>query len=104
LVYGCAICSGGRVGIGVFTLVGQYLERRSKRKELLFTTAFDLAKEKTDFLVSYSKDTQNTASIHDYVAYAEQYYWLAKHLHDDGCLPKNWRDEVAKRFPMSPSE
>jgi len=51
---------------------------------LLFTKAVELAKMKTDFLAQYSKDTNNAAAIHDYVAYAEIYYWLLIKLYDGG--------------------
>jgi hypothetical protein len=60
-----------------------------------------LAKMKTDFLVQFSKDTENTAAIHDYVAYAEIYYWLLERLHEDGRLPENWREEITKKFPLA---
>ncbi len=88
----------------LFNLCGQWLERKARHKELLLTKAVELAKMKTDFLIQYSKDTHNAAAIHDYVALAEMYHWLLSKLHDDGCLPKNWREEVAKRFPLEQGE
>jgi len=88
----------------IFNLLGQRLEHISRHKELLFTKSVELAKMKTDFLIQYSKDTNNAAAIHDYVAYAEMYYWLLLKLHDDGCLPDNWRDEIAKKFPLEHAE
>jgi hypothetical protein len=88
----------------MFSLLGQRLDRKARHKEMLFTKSVELAKMKADFLVQYSKDTSNAAAIHDYVAYAEQYYWLLERLHNDGRLPDNWRDEIAKRFPLENAE
>jgi hypothetical protein len=84
----------------LITLYGQYIERNAKSREVLFTKSMELAKAKTDLLIQYTKDTGNPASIHDYVVYAEMYYWLLKKLHDDGRLPENWRNEIGTRFPL----
>ena len=94
----------GALVSSIITVLAQWRERVSRQKELVFTKSIDLAKQKTGFLIQYSKDTQNAASIHDYVAYAEQYYWLLARLQRDGCLPKGWRDEIAKRFPLGQAE
>ena len=88
----------------IFTFIGQCLDRKSKRQELLFAKAVELAQIKTDFLVQLAKDTGQIPAIHDYVAYAEMYYWLLLKLRDDGRLPENWRDEVAKKFPLENAE
>jgi hypothetical protein len=97
------VLTSAAVGVlvsGIVTLLGQHIERKAKRRELLFTQAVELARLKTDLLVAYSKDTRQPAAIHDYVAYAEMYHWLLKGLYDDGGLPKGWRDEIKKRFPL----
>lgn len=84
----------------IFNLLAQALERKARRHDLIFTKSVELAKMKTDFLVTFARDTGAVPGIHDYVAYAEQYYWLLSRLHDEGRLPRNWRDEIAEKFPM----
>jgi hypothetical protein len=82
----------------LITLFGQYFERRARDKELLFAKCVELAKTKTEFLIGFADKTGHTASIADYVVYAEMYYWLLGELHEHGKLPDGWRQESEKRY------
>jgi hypothetical protein len=76
-----------------FNYVAQRAERHTRRKELIFEKAFELAKANRDFLVKFAESTGRTANISDYVVYAEMYHWLLEALYDNGKLPKDWRDK-----------
>ena len=81
-----------------FGLIGQAIERRARRRELLFVKSVELAKENREFIMKVAKDLGTGARIHDYAVYAEMYFWLLSELHDKGHLPPNWRDEMKTRF------
>lgn len=81
----------------ILTLFGQSFERRARERELLFTKCVELAQRKTEFLIQVAKDTGATATLADYVVYAEMYYWLLSSLHDKGKLPDGWREESKRR-------
>jgi len=85
------------------TFFGQYVERKARAKELLFTKCVELAKAKTEWLTAYAKDTHKPVHIAEYVCYAEMYYWLLSELHDHGKLPKNWK-EHSRNFYGIPTE
>jgi hypothetical protein len=83
---------------GVFALLGQAIERKARRRELLFTKSVELAKANRDFIAMVADKTGQTAQISDYAVYAEMYCWLLTELHDKGRLPENWRQEIQKKF------
>jgi len=76
----------------VFSLIGQFFERRSRQNELIFVKALELANAKIKFLKEYSEMTGGKVDIADPVVYAERYFSLLQTLHDKGSLPENWRD------------
>jgi len=82
----------------ILTLFGQYFERRARERELLFTKCVELAQKKTEFLMKVAADTGATATLADYVVYAEMYYWLLSSLHENGKLPNGWREESKRRY------
>ena len=84
----------------LLNLFGQRIERRARRRELIFTKSVELAKENREFIVKAAKETRQEATVHDYVVYAEMYYWLLTELHDRGSLPKNWRQEIKTKFDI----
>jgi hypothetical protein len=84
----------------ILNLVGQQVERRARRRELIFTKSVELARENREFIAKAAKETGQAARIHDYVVYAEMYYWLLTGLHDEGKLPKNWRQEIKTKFEL----
>jgi hypothetical protein len=83
----------------MFALMGQFLERRARRKELIFAKSMELAKANREFIAVVAEKTGQMATLHDYAVYAEMYYWLIAELHDNGRLPVNWRKEIAQKFP-----
>ena len=83
----------------IFSMAAQAIERRARRRELLFIKSIELAKENREFLLRIAKETGATASLHDYAVYAEMYFWLLTELHDKGRLPPNWRQEIKTKFP-----
>ncbi len=82
----------------ILTMFGQYFERRAKKKELLFTKCVQLAQTKVEFLMKVAGNTGATATLADYVVYAEMYYWLLSSLHQNGKLPDGWREESKRRY------
>jgi hypothetical protein len=84
---------------GIASLIGQAVERRARRKELIFVKAVELAKANRDYMLQLGKDMGGGVTIHDYAPYAEMYYWLLQELEDKGKLPKNWQQEIKEKFP-----
>ena len=82
----------------LLNLLGQRIERRARRRELIFLKSVELAKENRDFIMKAARDLNKDARIHDYVVYAEMYYWLLTELHNRGRLPENWRQEIKTKF------
>lgn len=82
----------------IFAIIGQAIERKARRKELLFVKSVELAKENREFIAMVAKETGQGACIHDYVVYAEMYCWLLTKLFDEGHLPQNWRGEIKTKF------
>jgi hypothetical protein len=82
---------------GMFALLAQKLERKTRQKELIFTKSVELAKANRDFIHTVSKE-MGGGTIHDYAVYAEMYYWLLTELHDKGKLPKNWQTDIKQKF------
>src|SRR5437660_6070872 len=80
----------------ILTMFGQYFERRARERELLFTKCVELSQKKTEFLMKVAADCGATATLADYVVYAEMYYWLLDSLHKNGKL--GWRIESKKRY------
>jgi hypothetical protein len=81
-----------------FGLFGQAIERRARRRELLFVKSVELAKENREFVMRVAKELGAGARIHDSAVYAEMYFWLLTELHDKGRLPTNWRQEIKTKF------
>ena len=74
-------------------LLGQKLERASRREELIFSSALEMARRRQDVLMKIveQKLASNDfgALIHDDVALAVQYHrWLTQLL-DQGSLPSD---------------
>jgi hypothetical protein len=84
---------------GVFALLGQAMDRKARRREMLFVKSVELAKANRDYMLQLGKDMGGGVTIHDYVPYAEMYSWLLTELHDKGRLPENWRQDIKVRFP-----
>jgi hypothetical protein len=72
---------------GVITLVGQTLERRSRRRELLFTKAIEMSAARVEFIKELALKTGGSAALQDPVMLAEKYFRWLTHLLDKGELP-----------------
>jgi len=83
---------------GMFALLAQRFERNARRKDAVFQQSVELAKANRDFIRTVAKETGQRAQIHDYVAYAEMYYWLLTELQHNGRLPQDWRKQTKEKF------
>src|SRR5882762_6172639 len=72
----------------LITLVGQSLERRSRRDELTFSKALDLAITRSERLIKLvDASPGSTAMLYDDAFQAETYYQWFRHLLTHGELP-----------------
>lgn len=75
----------------VMSMLGQYLERKSRHQELLFNKAFELVKQRTDLVLKITEvDPTVSAVLPDDVFVAHQYYLLLKDLFHKGKLPPKY--------------
>ena len=73
---------------GVSILINGWLDRRFRKKDLLFNLAFRIAKERQDLIKEIAKDTNRPAIIEDTMFYAETYYKWIDNLYENGKLPE----------------
>lgn len=83
---------------GVFTSISMVIDRRARRRELIFTKALEFAKLKAEFLKEYAMDHKTSVFIADPAEYAEWYSHILETLHDEGHLPKAWQEEYGDKF------
>lgn len=84
------VLTSAAVGVlvsGILTLLGQYLERRSRRNELLLAKALEMAVQRTATMVRLAEKTGATVSLVDEVINAETYYRWLKSVLETGKLP-----------------
>lgn len=72
---------------GLITLSGQYLERRSRRRELLLAKSLEFAIERTRFVKELADKSGATVEYHDPAMLAEVYYQWFLHLIENDALP-----------------
>lgn len=77
----------GALVSSVVTLIGQHLERRARRDELLLTKELEAAKEKRLLAMKAAEVSGSRVSLLDDVINAETYYRWLKALIDTGKLP-----------------
>jgi hypothetical protein len=82
---------------GAITLLGQYLERRARREELLLTKALEIAIRKNDVMMKTVELSGTHATLQDEVISAEIYLRWLKELLYTGKLPPD-----AERFKKKP--
>jgi hypothetical protein len=70
-----------------FTLLGQYLDRRSRRNELLLAKALEMAIRKSDISLEAAKLSGRNVILPDEVISAETYLRWLKSLLRSGNLP-----------------
>ncbi|MCI0722108.1 MAG: hypothetical protein L0338_24520 [Acidobacteria bacterium] len=77
----------GAIVSTLITLLGQYLEREARRRELLFTKAIEMAVQHTEILMRVAEKSGKAVYLYDNVVKAERYHrWLC-HLYERGELP-----------------
>jgi hypothetical protein len=70
------------------TFIGQFLERRSRRNELLLKTAVKLSVHQREFMMQFAKETQTPATLIDPAINAENYFrWLKELLVSEKLSP-----------------
>ena len=77
----------------LFGLLGQYLERRARRNELIFKKALDMAIARTEMAIKAAECSGTSLTLYDNVVLAETYYRWLKHLFSYHELPQE-----AKKF------
>lgn len=79
----------GAVAAAIVNVLGQALERRSRRRELLLAKAVELAVERVRFAFEVAKASNHKAALKDPgITCATYYKWLS-HLLDKGELPSD---------------
>ncbi len=70
----------GALVSSVVTLIGQQMERRSRRRELLFTKALELSSEQIRLLQDVAEKHGKPVTIYPHLVYARWYYAELKQL------------------------
>jgi hypothetical protein len=84
------VLTSSAVGVlvsSVVALIGQALERRARRDELILTKALEIAAHRTDIAIELAKNSGAGVSLMDEVITAETYVRWMKALLDTGKLP-----------------
>jgi hypothetical protein len=79
----------GAVSAAVVNLIGQSLERRSRRSELLLAKAVELAVERVRFAFEVARASQQDAALKDPGITCATYYKWLRHLLENGELPSD---------------
>jgi len=96
--WGTVLISAG-VGVlvsGILTLIGQRLERRARRDELLLQEALKLAKLHREFAFEVAKLAHRNVNLADDAINAEIYFRWLKALLDTGKLPSDAGEATRK--------
>jgi hypothetical protein len=86
---------GSIVAAGI-TVLGQFLERRARRKELLLKKAIEIAEAKTKNIIDISEKTGVNAIIYDTMANVGVYYRALEYLINKGDLPADVKSKLEK--------
>jgi hypothetical protein len=84
------VLTSSAVGVlvsGVMTLVGQRLERRSRREELLLTKAVEIAAHRFDSSLKFALETKTPMNLMDAAINVETDYRWLKSVLETGKLP-----------------
>lgn len=79
----------GAVVSALINLLGQYLERKARRKELFFTKALEMAVQHTEIQMRVAEKSGKPVALYDNVIKAEIYYLWLRHLCEHGELPSD---------------
>jgi hypothetical protein len=88
----------GALVSNIITLLGQRLERKSRREELAVTKAMEMAHENTRVRMEILKDSETAGLIAPSVLGFEDYYISVKHVLDHGKLDPAMRERVKKQM------
>jgi len=91
----------GAVTSSIVTLIGQLLEGRARRDELLLVRALELAAARREFVLEAAEKNGQTASLVDDAIVAETYFRWLKSLLETGKLPPDADKGRRKPTPAS---
>jgi hypothetical protein len=83
----------------VLGLLGQALERRARRQELLLAKAIELAQSRTDMVLRITEKSGQRTTFQDNAILAEGYYQWLSHLLNNGSLPNDPRIDRGVEAP-----
>jgi hypothetical protein len=96
-----AVLVGGAGGAYVSSLISlwdKHLDRKVRRREIIFNKAFELAKDLTELTMKVAKEAGQTAVIAPTLYRAEKFYEEAESLFDTGKLTDAYREIVEARL------
>ncbi|MBN1517167.1 hypothetical protein JXA32_11450 [Candidatus Sumerlaeota bacterium] len=73
---------------GIINLVGQWRERRARRRELLLAKSIDLAFARREFVLKIAKEMGQDVRFKDDISIAAGYFRALEHLMDHSSLPE----------------
>lgn len=79
----------GAVAAAIVNLIGQWLERRSRSRELLLAKAVELAIERSRFAFEVAKASGQSATLRDHAELAATYFRWLNHILAKGILPED---------------
>lgn len=92
----------GALASALVNLIGQAIERKARRKELLLTKAMELAFARRELLMKAVERTGQTVGLRDDVSVAADYFAELTSLLDKGRLSKTFREhETMSRVEAS---
>lgn len=85
----------GAVVSSVATIIGQWLDRSARRKELLLSKAIELAFARQELVMKVAEAAGGRATLNDAAALAAEYYQVLAHVMDKGDLPSFFKERGA---------
>ena len=85
----------------LFTLMGQYFERRFRKKETLLQGALSLASRKTDLALAAAKNNNQFAELLDEAHLTAVYYKELRHLMSKGDLSEEFKNLEGQSAEMT---
>ncbi len=90
----------GALSAAIITFIGQVLDRRARRKELLLSKAIELAMARREMIMRVVEQTSGTtAELWDDAVLSAEYFTVLKHLIEKGDLPAAFKAKVKKSVP-----
>jgi len=85
----------GALASALVNLIGQAIERKARRRELLLTKAIELAFARRELLMKVVERTGQTVGLRDDVSITADYFAELTSLLDKGQLSKTFREHEA---------